>query len=207
VAIRRALATSLHAVVEHLSAAESSSTLPPSLFTSAPSELWPPPHSKLFDFDATRRGAEYIDELAATARSHMVPSGRRVIGHSDWRAEHVRFQGDTPVVAFDWDSLCGEREPALVGITAHMFCADWSQEDIRQAPTFDEARAFVVDYEEAAKRRFTPDERVLCGAAFAYSVAYTSRCGHAAGIDTRDQPGTFQYLVSRLGTGLLSVCG
>jgi hypothetical protein len=205
--VRRALAASLHAVVEHFSAAELRSTLPSGLLTSAHRELWPRPHSKLFDFDATRHGAQYIDELAMTARSLMVPTGRQVIGHGDWRAEHVRFQGDTPVVAFDWDSLSCEREPALVGITAHMFCADWSQQDIPQTPTFEEARAFVVDYEEAAKRRFTPDERVLCGAAFAYSVAYTARCGHASGIDSRDQPGTFQHLISTRGTKLLSLCG
>jgi hypothetical protein len=206
VAIRRALARSLHAVVEYLGAAASPSTLPPSLLTSAlPGELWPQPHSKLFDFDATRRGAEYIDELAAAARALMAPTGRRVSGHSDWRSEHVRFEGDKPIVAFDWDSLCTEQEPALVGMTAHMFCADFSRSDIPQAPTFEEAQAFVADYEDAAKRRFTPNERALCGASFAYAVAYTSRCVHASGIDTRDQAGSFQHLAWRLGTDLMSL--
>jgi hypothetical protein len=56
-----------------------------------------------------------------------------VIGHGDWRAEHVRFLAKTPVVAFDWDSLCCEREPALIGIVANGFCADFSQGDNRQA--------------------------------------------------------------------------
>jgi hypothetical protein len=204
--VRRALAVSLHAVVEHLGVPASSSTLPPSLLTSAlPGELWPRPHSKLFDFHATRRGAEYIDEVAAAARALMAPTGRRVTGHGDWRSEHVRFEGDKPIVAFDWDSLCTEREPALVGVTAHMFCADFGRGDIRQAPTFEEARAFVADYEDAAKRRFTPNERVSCGAAFAYSVAYTSRCGHAVGVDAREQAGSFQHLVWTLGTGLTSL--
>ena len=204
VAIRRALATSLHAVVEHLGVVASPSTLPSSLLTSAlPGELWPVPHSKLFDFDATRRGAEYIDELATAARALMTPVGRRVIGHSDWRSEHVRFEGDKPVVAFDWDSLCTEQEPALVGATAHMFCADFTRGDIPQAPTLEEARAFVADYEDAAKRRFTTNERVSCGAAFAYSMAYTSRCGHAVGVDARDQAGSFQHSVWTLGTGLM----
>jgi hypothetical protein len=193
-------------VVEHLDAAASPSTLPPSLLTSTlPGELWPKPHSKLFDFEATRHGAEYIDELAAAARALMAPAGRRVIGHSDWRSEHVRFEGDEPVVAFDWDSLCTDQEPALVGMTAHMFCADFSRGDIPQAPTFEEARAFVGDYEDAAKRRFTPNERALCGAAFAYSMAYTARCVHASGSDTRDQAGSFQHLVWRLGTALMSL--
>jgi hypothetical protein len=168
--------------------------------------LWPPPHSRLFDFEATRSGAEYIDELAATARGSMIPVGRHVIGHSDWRAEHVRFGDDRPVLAFDWDSLCVEREPALVGITAHMFCADWSCDRIGQAPTLEEARAFVAEYQAAARRQFTHDERVLCSAAFAYSVAYTSRCGHASGVDTRNQPGTFQHLIASAGAELLELC-
>ena len=47
--------------------------------------------------------------------------------------------------AFDWDSLCCEREPALIGCAAHGFCADWSQESRHQAPTAEEARAFVAE--------------------------------------------------------------
>jgi hypothetical protein len=69
----------------------------------------------------------------------------------------------------------------------------------------DEARAFVAEYEAAVGRPFTIAERELCGAAFAYSVAYTSRCGHASGVDTRDQPGTFQHLIATLGTKLLEL--
>lgn len=205
--IRRALAQSLHAVVEVLAPYLSETSLPPSLLTSTSSRstLWPTPHSKLFDFETTRAGAEYIDTIAAQARAHMVSAGRRVIGHSDWRAEHVRFDGDTPVIAFDWDSLSHEHEAALVGMTAHMFCADWSRDDVRQTPTLDEARAFLADYEAASRTPFTRAERELCGAAFAYAVAYTSRCGHASGIDTREESGTFQHLLATHGAKLLDL--
>jgi len=205
-AVRRALARSLHLVVEHLAARAPDSTLQASLLGSPTTNgLWPQPHSRLFDFDATGGGAEYIDEIAAAARIRMMPAGREVIGHSDWRAEHVRFNGDTPVVAFDWDSLCKEREPALVGFTAHMFCANWSRDDVVQAPTLEEARAFIAEYEAAARVRFTQAERMLCGAAFAYAVAYTSRCGHAGGVDSRDQRGTFQHLLASHGLRLLEL--
>jgi hypothetical protein len=161
------------------------------------------PHSRLFDFDSTTAGAEYIDELAARARALMVPTGRVVLGHGVWRAEHVRFEGDEPVVGFDWDSLCRDREPSLVGAVAHAFSADWSRAEHVQAPTMEEAREFVAAYETARGRRFTAEERQLCSGAFAYGVAYTARCGHAAGIDTRDQPGSFQYLIAVEGDGLL----
>ena len=201
--VRRGLARSLQAIVECLSPAYEKSELAPSgLVDVARKELWPTPHSRLFDFDATTRGAEYIDELAAEARGPMIDVGRGVIGHCDWRAEHVRFEGDVPVVGFDWDSLRTGREPALVGSTAHMFCADWSKQGHIQAPTLDEARAFVAEYETARGSPFTRDERALCAASFVFSVAYTCRCGHAAGVDAREVPGNFQHLLASEGERL-----
>ncbi len=179
--IRRELARSLHAIVECL--------LP----------LY------VFDFAATTRGAEYIDELAAQARTRMMPAGRRIIGHCDWRAEHVRFDGDLPTVGFDWDSLHKITEPALVGSAAHMFCADWSKSHHVQAPTLEEARSFVSEYEVARDRSFTRAERTLCGASFVFSVAYTCRCGHAAGVDARDVPGNFQHFLAKEGERMFAL--
>jgi|SRR5580700_4615188 hypothetical protein len=97
--------------------------------------------------------------------------------------------------AFDWDSLCREREPALVGAAAHGFCADWSQTAIPQAPTMDEARAFVSDYEQARGKPFSVDERRLCRASLAYATAYAARCGYAAGGDHHETPGSFLHLL------------
>src|SRR5205807_2375298 len=167
-----ALARALHAIVVACDPLVPSTLLKPALLAPAPGTLWPTPHSKLFDFAATSRGAEWIDDLAALAREQMTPAGRRVIGHGDWRQEHVRFIGNEPVVAFDWDSLCCELEPALLGIAAHGFCADWSRADRRQAPTIDEARAFKSDYEAARGTPLSPNERRLCGATFAYACTY-----------------------------------
>lgn len=193
--VRRALARGLSTIITACDRFVPSTSLEPALLAPARDTLWPKPHSKLFDFVATSCGAEWIDELAVLAREQMVPAGRAVIGHSDWRQEHVRFIGDKPVLAFDWDSLCCELEPALLGIVAHGFCADWSWADRRQAPSIEEARAFRSDYEETRGGMFSPDERRLCGAAFAYACAYTARCGHALGADERKMDGTFQHLV------------
>src|SRR5262249_52402750 len=122
-----ALAASLHAIVTALEPFVAASTLPSPLLPSPAAALWPTPHSRLFPFQATSAGAGDIDDLARAARARMTPAGRMVLGHGDWRVEHVRFEGTRPVVGFDWDSLCQEREPALVGTTAHAFCADWSR--------------------------------------------------------------------------------
>ena len=204
--VRQALATSLHAVVQALAPFVATSVLPSQWLSALGAErLWPTPHSRLFDFEATRAGADDIDELAAAARARRSSAGLIVLGHGDWRAEHVRFEGATPVVAFDWDSLGKEPEPALVGSTAHAFCADWSRSDHAQAPALDEARAFVGAYEAARGRAFDADERKLCGAAFAYSVAYSARCAHALGRDERRTTGTFQHLVATHGRGLLDL--
>src|SRR5262245_11148230 len=193
--IRRALAEALHAIVRTCEPLVETTSLGPGLLASVGPTLWPTPHSKLFDFAATSAGAEWIDEMAALARERMMPAGGRVIGHNDWRQEHVRFSGNEPVVAFDWDSLCCEHEPALLGSVTHGFCADWSLPDRRQAPTLGEARAFVADYERARGRPFSSDERRLCGAAFTYACAYTARCGHALGGDERERAGGFQHLL------------
>jgi len=202
--IRRSLALLLHTLVDELEPLAAGSLLPSHVLGSPSSGgLWPTPHSRLFDFDATWAGAGDIDAMATEARAWMSPAGRVVLGHGDWRAEHVRFSGTEPVAAFDWDSLCREAEPALVGFTAHAFCADWTRPDHVQAPTLEEARAFVADYEAARGRPFDGDERRLCRGCFAYSVAYTARCAHALGRDERRHAGTFQHLIATHGRGLL----
>jgi len=202
-AVRRALAAGLRRVICALDAFGS----PAGLRSNDPAadSLWPAPHSRLFDFEATTRGAEYIDDLAREARRRMIPAGTRVISHGDWRTEQVRFEGDRISIAYDWDSLCTTWEPAAVGAAAHMFCADWSRDDVAQAPTLDEAIAFVSDYEAERGKPFTSEERRLCGAAFGYAVAYTARCGHAAGVDIRHQPGNHQNLIHLHGTALLDL--
>jgi len=201
--IRRELARTLHEVIQCLGEAGDAPRLAPNLLVDqSRMALWPTPHSNLFDFEATRTGADYIDEIAARARAAMLPVGRFIIGHGDWRCEHVRFAGDKAVVGFDWDSLCSAPEPAIVGATAHMFCADWSVEGHAQAPTLDEARAFVDEYQVAAGRAFTTEDRKLCSASFTYAVAYTSRCGQASGNDSREEPGTFQHLLVTGGEAL-----
>src|SRR5262245_35310508 len=193
--IRAALAAGLRTIITTCEPLVGATTLERGLLAGPNAPLWPTPHSKLFDFEASARGAEWIDEVASLARQRMVPAGVRVIGHGDWRAEHVRFIGDKPVAAFDWDSLCCQLEPELLGTVAHGFCADWSRSDRRQAPTMEEARSFVGDYETARGSAFSASERRLLGASFAYACAYTARCGHALGGDEREKAGSFQHLV------------
>jgi hypothetical protein len=66
--IRRALAESLRTIITTCQPIVASPTLHPSLLTSAQMSLWPTPHSKIFDFAATSRGAVWIDEIADDSR-------------------------------------------------------------------------------------------------------------------------------------------
>jgi len=205
-ATRRSLAFGFHAIVAAAQPLVAMSSLDVKMCGTPRERLWPRPHSKLFDFEATAAGAEYIDDVARAARSATEPCGELVIAHGDWRAEHVRFANDAICVAYDWDSLCRDREPAVVGYTAHAFTADWSDEANRaQAPTLDDARGFVADYETARGRAFDRVERRLCAASFTYACAYTARCGHALGVDERGIPGTFSALVATHGARLLEL--
>ena len=151
--------------------------------------LYPQPHSKLFDFERTARGAEWIDEIARRAKSGSVHAGPPVFGHADWRIEHLRFEHGRISASYDWESLQPMPETQLVGATAAAFTTDWSTGAGGKVPTVEAARAFVRDYEEARGRAFDAAERTAIFAMCVYTVAYGARCQHAMEPGRRDWPG------------------
>ncbi len=175
-------------------------------FTSLPGDrIYPRPHSPLFDFERTREGAEWIDALAAKARERREErAGERVVGHFDWRAEHVRMQGSALVATYDWDSLHVELEPVMVGANAHAFTADWSRSDLAPAPSFEEMCAWVESYEHARGRSFTRAERHLLEGSLVYSLAYTARCGHALSHSEEGQNGDYRRCLRACGERILA---
>ena len=153
--------------------------------------LWPdPPHDPRFDLGLA--GAGWIDELAAGFRARLVAgaAGReRVVGHVDWRAEHVLVDRAGAVVAvLDWDSLVRAPEAVLVGQAAAGWTIVWGQPDPH--PTVAEARAFAAAYGTARGRPFDPAELALLDAAHGYVVAYGARCEHSDEITGRGPAST-----------------
>jgi hypothetical protein len=68
--------------------------------------VWPPPHNALFDFEATRKGAEWIDRIAKDALAVMRSAGSHIIvGHHDWSAKNMRMGLDGIAVLYDWDAV------------------------------------------------------------------------------------------------------
>jgi hypothetical protein len=142
------------------------------------SDLYPEPHSPIFDFAATAAGCVWIDEYARAALAvrdrDVAPT---VIAHADWSARNVRVGHDGILAAYDWDSLATMRESIAVGQAA----ATWRAlaEPGETAPTVEEIVAYTRAYEEARGRAFDQVERDAIGAAALFTLAYTARCEHA----------------------------
>lgn len=146
-----------------------------------------PAHNVLFDFQATWRGAEWIDEIAiASADIAQRAPKMIVVGHRDWSMHNVRLQNDAsgnPAVSvvYDWDSLAVAPETDIVGMAAAIFTATWELDVVPRFPTREEMAAFVADYEDAAGHSFSASEWECIGAAATYMVAYVARCEHCDG--------------------------
>jgi hypothetical protein len=192
-AVRRAMAASLARLIELCRPLTQLAGLRANIMASEEDRLWPVPHDGRFDFEATAPGAEWLDRLAAQARrvrDHQV--GAIVVGHTDWRAQHLRFANGKLTAVYDWDSLSIEREPLLVGSAAHAFTANWEESDRQQLPSLSEALAFISDYEDARGAPFAADERAVVSASLTYTMAYTARCEHSDALTDFGQraPGT-----------------
>jgi hypothetical protein len=185
VLVRRAMATSLAQLVALATPFADLPDLPRHDYPS--NGAFGRPHNVLFDFHATRLGAEWIDEIAI-ASAHIAQRAPNilVVGHRDWSMHNVRVQYDAnanPVMSavYDWDSLGVARETDIVGIAAATFTVTWDLEVVPRFPTRDEMAAFVANYEDAAGRRFSAGEWECIGAAATYVLTYVARCEHCAG--------------------------
>ena len=170
-------------------------------------DLYPQPHSPLFDFQATAVGAEWIDEIAVQAMtlrgSDPTPP---VVAHTDWSARNVRLRDAELLAVYDWDSVTVVPETTAVGQAAATWCVT-SEPDGWEFPTLEGVRAFVEDYEAAAGCRFSPAQWRATGAAAAWVLAYTARCEHSLAVvgQTRpDQHGARDRLADA-GTALLEL--
>ena len=142
--------------------------------------LWPEPHDLRFDFTATARGAEWIDEFGRTALDTMArAASAAVVCHCDWRIQNLRFVDHAVSAIFDWDSLRRGSEAGMVGMQAHQFTSDYSRANWKQLPTLEEALRFIQEYEHARGRPFTPAEQREARAGLAYAMAYAARCEHS----------------------------
>ncbi len=165
--------------------------------------LWPPPHNALFDFEATAAGAGWIDEIAIEAKRivESTPIGT-VVGHGDWSANQMRFEGGKMSVAYDWDSLRVDKETTFVGHAATHFPYT-ERLDAPASPCPEEVRLFVEEYEAARGASFSGPERAALFAAATYGLAYTARCEHAVDPKGNRFPGSRREALASTAEGYL----
>jgi len=140
--------------------------------------VYPEPHSPLFDFEATRGGAEWIDEIARAAiAARDSDAAAPVVAHTDWSARNVRVWADGVRAIYDLDSLSLVPESTAVGIAAATWDA-FGEAGEAVAPAPVEAASWVAAYERAG-RSLSPSQRHAAAGSVLYSLAYTARCEHA----------------------------
>ncbi len=180
-AIRRSMAQMLAWLIKLTSAPETIPGVHPAALDLRLPEgvTWPTPHNKLFDFEATAAGAEWIDEIARPAQEiRLHGAGRLVLGHTDWSVKHFRYLGEQVRIIYDWDSLALDKELVIVGHTSVNFTYTEFFDGPR-FPTFEETHAFVAEYETARGKRFTFDELQTLKAARIHGIAYGARIEHS----------------------------
>jgi hypothetical protein len=189
---RRAMAAALARLIELASALRDVRGLDRGWNWPGQDRLWPRPHNALFDFEATTRGAGWIDSVAARAKKVVDGfHGRTVVGHTDWSADQLRFEGGEVSVVYDWDSLRPDREVVVAGIAASNFTATWRL-GVPNPPDPQETWLFVEDYEAVRGEQFSAPERAAIAAAAIYAIAYVARCEHALDPEDLNLSGSFR---------------
>jgi hypothetical protein len=150
--------------------------------------LYPQPHSPLFNFEATADGAEWIDDLARlAARLRGTDPTPPVVAHMDWSARNIRLGDEELLAVYDWDSVALVPETTAVGQAAATWCVT-AEPDGWEFPLSDEIVAYVEEFEAAAGRRFSPAQWRAAGGAAAWVLAYTARCEHSLAVIGEARP-------------------
>ncbi len=136
----------------------------------ADSGVWP-----TIDFlDGRDQGVvpTYVVDTAVRARGRLLAAGLPcVLGHADFEAQNLRWQGREVWAVHDWDSLAWQPEAALVGAASGSFASAGSP---TLAP-IESSEAFLVAYQDIRGRLFTAVELQIAWAASLWMAAYNDR--------------------------------
>jgi hypothetical protein len=169
----------------HASAGSAHDDLELHPFRIADGDLYPSPHSPIFDLRSTGKGAEWIDEWARRAwpqrSSGSLPL---VIAYLDWSARNVRTDRTGIVAVYDWDSVSVASEAVAAGQAAATWRSTGETLDVR-APDAAEIERFLAAFATARGAPFSSLEREAARAAAVWVMAYTARCEHALEQRTR----------------------
>jgi hypothetical protein len=94
-----------------------------------------------------------------------------LLGHADWEAQNMRWQGGEPLAVHDWDSLAWLPEPALAGTAAGVF-ASYSRPTLVPLAS---SEAFLDAYQRARGVRFSSYESEIAWAASIWVALHNAR--------------------------------
>ncbi len=163
--------------------------------------LWPRPEGRDIDLNAAP-GPVWIDDAGRRARDRLrAGKSDTVIGHCDWLAGNLRWNGDTLLVVHDWDSVTADSEAVLAGLAAALY----STINADELATVDDTERFLAAYCQARGREFSADELERSWAAGCWTRAYDARYQYAAGQPVRSLTQTqARERLRRAGTSLRS---
>ena len=111
----------------------------------------------------------YVVDTAVRARGRLLAAGLPcVLGHADFEAQNLRWQGQRVWAVHDWDSLAWQPEAALVGAASGAFA---SAGPPTLAP-IESSEAFLVACQDIRGRLFTAVEQEIAWAASLWMAAY-----------------------------------
>ena len=139
--------------------------------------LWPHPEDPDVNLNEVA-GPAWIDDTGRRARDRLrAGASEAVIGHCDWLAANLRWNGDKLLVVHDWDSVTADSEAVLAGFAAALY----STVSADELATVEETQRFLVAYREAHGRELSAYELQRSWAAGAWTRAYDARYQHAVG--------------------------
>jgi len=103
----------------------------------------------------------YVADAAVRARGRLLAAGLPcVLGHADFEAQNLRWQGEQVHAVHDWDSLAWQPEAALAGAASGAFASDGPP---TLAPV-ESSEAFLMAYQDIRERSFTAEEQEIAWA-------------------------------------------
>lgn len=140
-------------------------------------QTWPPPDD--LDADLNRSAAsDWLDAAARRVRQALLAhASAPVVGHVDWEAHNMGWDGESPIVVYDWDSLAIRTEPTIVGAAATVFASTTGR---TVAASVSDTATFLDSYQRR-REPFPAEDMKAAWAAGLWTLLYNAKKETAGG--------------------------